>query len=115
MRKPHLTIACITLAFALAGCAPTFGVLGADAEAVEFRNDVPRDAEYTYVTEVACEEGNNLRSVGANAQECRNDLRRQAARAGADIIVITTENIGTPDCTNCVILFGEAYRRGAER
>lgn len=111
MQNSRLRWTCIALAIIILGCAVAATTEHPDAQYVEFRNDVPTDAEYIYVAEVSCDRGATMHSIGHNVAFCRDRLRQQAAEVGADIVVITTQNIGAGDCQNCVTMFGEAYRR----
>lgn len=73
---------------------------------------LPTDATYGPVGEVSCNLGGNFGTVGGNTDGCRNDIRNQAADLGADVIVLTTQQVGAGRCANCVVMYGIAYRRG---
>ncbi len=74
--------------------------------------ELPTDATYSPVGEVSCSLGSNFGTVSGNVDGCRNQIRNQAADLGADIILLTTQEVGAGRCDNCVVMYGIAYRRG---
>jgi hypothetical protein len=95
----------------LLGCGAS---LNAGAEDVEWYTDRP-DGELDNRGEVECSRGGNFVSPSANASACRNSIRNQAVARGANIVVVTSEQIGAGQCANCVVFLGTAYFRRPSR
>ena len=100
-------LACIAITFI--GCAGP--QVSPAAKKVEMRNDTPDDTRYEHLGEVSCERGGNFRSQTRNAQQCRAEIRENAAQRGADVMVMVQEDLGRSICENCVYLMGNIYRK----
>lgn len=84
--------------------------LESDATEVRIQKQAPAIADYESLGEVFCEFGANFVVVTNNVRACRNDLKNQAHRLGATLVVVETEILGTSGCGNCVSMFGTAYK-----
>ena len=54
--------------------------------------------------------GDNYNEADINALNCQTELRNKAARLGARLVVLTTQQVGLGDCFNCVAMVATAYR-----
>lgn len=99
----------LCLATILSGCGGATA-LSAGAENVEWLSERP-EGDLESLGDVQCQRGSNWVGPATNVSACRNAIRNQAHEMGADLVVITSEQIGTGDCANCVVFFGTAYRR----
>lgn len=95
------------VALILFGCGGTG--LNAGAESVEWYSQRP-DGDLESLGDVQCNRAANFASAASNVAGCRNEIRNAAHALGADLVVISSEQIGTGDCDNCVVFFGTAYR-----
>lgn len=102
-RKSFLVVAL------LAGCAHA-AELHPGAEHILIVTSVPTDGQYAPIADVSCNAYAG-HSPGANTERCRTVVRNQALDMGADIVVLTTQTVGTGRCDNCVVMMGTVYRR----
>jgi len=95
----------------ITGCATT--ELSSKARSVRLVSNAPENLlrDYTEVKTVSSYYGANFRRPAGNIVQCQNDLRNQAAEAGANLVVITSQQIGNVGCPNCISLVGTAYRQ----
>jgi len=107
----------VRVAFALTTALTLVGMLGCggaqltpEAARVEWYTDRP-DGDWQMLGDLQCQRGHNFVSAGSNVSYCRNTLRNRAAEMGADIIVVSSEQIGMGECGNCVLFVGTAYRQ----
>ena len=66
---------------------------------------------YSELTVLTCSRGYNARSTSTNIVQCQNELRNKAAAVGGQVVMITSQQLGTAECGNCVTLVATAYRR----
>ncbi len=103
------TLCGILLGVLCAGCGAGVASLNPGADRVEWYSQRP-EGDLQMLGDVQCQRGNNFRDPGSNVRDCRNTIRNEAAQMGADIVVVSTEQVGTGDCANCVVFMGTAYR-----
>jgi len=104
------TLCFLPLVFASFACATLR--LTPQGEAVQFVTMTPADLSgYGPLAVVTCSRGYNARSTRANILQCQNELRNKAAALGGEVVMITSQQLGTADCGNCVTLVGTTYRR----
>lgn len=98
------------------GCAGTVQ-LTPRAEQVHLLSAPPADLLTTYseLGVVSCSRDRGLwlfgRSVEDNILHCQNELRNEAAAMDADLVVVTSQQLGKGGCGACVTLVGTAYQR----
>ena len=81
--------------------------------AVQIVTITPADlaSGYREVAVLTCSRGANARNTSTNIVQCQNELRNKAAAAGGEVLMITSQQLGSADCGNCVTPVGTAYRR----
>ncbi|MEQ8453694.1 MAG: DUF4156 domain-containing protein [Sandaracinaceae bacterium] len=104
------TIIAASLLMLLPACGAGVAGLNPGAERVEWHSQRP-EGNLQMVGDLQCQRGQNFRDPGSNVTDCRNTLRNEAAAMGAEVLVVSTEQIGMGDCANCVLMSGTAYRR----
>lgn len=97
----------------LAACisSPQTVTHSAAAGLVRIQKHLPPAEELEPVGEVSCEVSGNWGTLGANIASCRNDLRNKAHAKSATIVVVDSEHLGSGACSNCVVMYGTAYRK----
>jgi hypothetical protein len=105
--KPYL------LAIFLPATACATLQLTPQGRAVQLLSTAPADlaSTYTELGTVTCSRGSNARKAETNIVQCQNELRNTTAEMGGDLVVVTSQQLGTGDCANCITLVGTAYRR----
>lgn len=99
------------LAIGALGCATL--QLTPEGKQVDLVTAPPPDllTHYVELKILACSRGGNARKPKTNVIQCQHELRNETAELGGDLFVVTSQQIGTGDCANCVTLVGTAYAR----
>jgi hypothetical protein len=107
------TLCLVTLVFTSFACATLR--LTPQGAAVQIVTMTPADlaSGYGALAVVSCSRGYNARSTRTNIVQCQNELRNKAAAIGGEVLMITSQQLGTADCENCVTLVATTYRRKA--
>jgi hypothetical protein len=114
-RDMRPTLLAALLALTGVACRPTVQ-LTPQGRQVQLISTPPSDllASYTDLGVVSCSRGAGFipqRKSEANIVECQHELRNKAAAMNADLVVMTSQQLGAGDCGSCVTLVGTAYRR----
>lgn len=108
----------LLLPLLFAGCATPSIQLNEVAASVRFVEYMtPKEkAEYEEVGQVKCEEGMNGKMQSANITSCQNNLKNEAAKMGAEVVLMDKDkdwwqgSYGS-GCDNCVKGKGLAFKK----
>jgi hypothetical protein len=98
------------------GCGATLQQLTSKGQQVQLVSTPPADllASYTELGVVSCSRRAGFlgrRTSETNIVACQHDLRNKAAAMNADLVVLTSQQLGAGECGACITLVGTAYRR----
>jgi hypothetical protein len=99
---PVIALAC--------ACGSLPNNLQSEAAAVRIQKAAPSLEQFESLGEVFCEAGATFVRVASNMRACRNELRNEAYKLGASLIVVEIELLGVEGCENCISMFATAYK-----